>query len=257
MDWRAFWVLWQVTTSCLVKSLQQNVDIVESILKIVDPSCPHLVIVAADDEGWKDDIVSTYPYPITLLESINYNFTYQEQRVCSNLIASQGINQTFLRRLDGKYGANRIILVGKPEEPSGINTLRLLQMEKVALVDLNKPEKAALQWKVSGEIGPFRSPDPHSGFRGRHLRIGMLHFPPIVFADSADVYGIEPSVLNILSEKMDFKFEYTKALPSEMWGWTVNETAGTGLIGGIIFRFKSIPKSYYLICFRYANEQRR
>jgi len=55
---------------------------------------------------------------------------------------------------------------------------------------------------------------------GLHLKIGTLHYPPFIFQDQekGSVYGIEPSLLRILAEQLNFTFEYAFASPNEMWG---------------------------------------
>ena len=53
-----------------------------------------------------------------------------------------------------------------------------------------------------------------------HLKIGIIHYPPFIFHDEKlnIVYGIEPSLIEIIAEKLNFTFEYVFASPNEMWG---------------------------------------
>jgi len=53
-----------------------------------------------------------------------------------------------------------------------------------------------------------------------HLKIWTIHYPPFIFHDETlnIVYGIEPSVLEILAVKLNFTFEYVFASLDEIWG---------------------------------------
>ncbi len=69
------------------------------------------------------------------------------------------------------------------------------------------------------------------------MKIGIIHYPPFIFHDEKlnIVYGIEPSLIEIIAEKLNFTFEYVFASPNEMWGAIKelgeNNVTITGLIG--------------------------
>lgn len=75
------------------------------------------------------------------------------------------------------------------------------------------------------------------GEENLHLKIGTIHYPPFIFHDEKQniVYGIEPSLLEILAEKLNFTFQYVFASPNEMWGEILDSgetnVTITGLIG--------------------------
>jgi len=72
---------------------------------------------------------------------------------------------------------------------------------------------------------------------GLHLKIGTINYPPYIFhnEEMGIVYGIEPSLLEILSKKLNFTYEYAFAPPNEMWGAVTdfgnNNISITGLLG--------------------------
>jgi len=71
-----------------------------------------------------------------------------------------------------------------------------------------------------------------------HLKIGTFHFPPyiIINHELGTVYGIEPSLLQILADQLNFTFEYVFASPNEMWGAFTDlgaNVTSTGLLGMI------------------------
>jgi len=86
-----------------------------------------------------------------------------------------------------------------------------------------------------------------------HLKIATIHYPPFIFQDQekGSVYGIEPSLLHILAEKLNFTFEYIFAAPDEMWGEILDFGNGnvtfTGILGMLQRREADIALANYYV----------
>lgn len=81
-------------------------------------------------------------------------------------------------------------------------------------------------------------------FSDQHLRMATLHHPPAVVVRTDEsgtaLEGIEPSIVKLLAEKLNFTFTYVMARADEMWGEMVkNKTTGqilrfTGIRGMLV-----------------------
>lgn len=80
---------------------------------------------------------------------------------------------------------------------------------------------------------------------GRHLIVAALHqYPPAMFKKNISgineliMDGIEPSIINVLSQSLNFTYNYILAAPTEMWGRVVYDNGyninATGLMGLLI-----------------------
>lgn len=78
---------------------------------------------------------------------------------------------------------------------------------------------------------------------GRHLTVATLNYPPFIIVETAinesskpKIRGIEPALLQLLSETLQFTYSYIFTSPTEMWGDVIiNGTSSTctGLLGFI------------------------
>jgi hypothetical protein len=68
-------------------------------------------------------------------------------------------------------------------------------------------------------------PEKYSKFTNRHLNVATIHYPPAVILpnegndvalQSAD--GIEPKLLTMLSEYLNFTFKYNQSADEDLWG---------------------------------------
>ena len=105
------------------------------------------------------------------------------------------------------------------------------------------------RWIISDQIqrrrfsGILPKKEIHSGaLMGRHLTIATLDFPPIVFVKPQeikngtllDVTGIEPSLMDILAQSLNFQISYVLPVNNEMWGTLIfngDNVTVTGMLG--------------------------
>lgn len=111
---------------------------------------------------------------------------------------------------------------------------------------------------ISSAVAKIRSKPNHLG--KRHLVISTLNdYPPAIFWNNnsnADysVYGIEPSVVEVLSRALNFSYDYLVVPPLEMWGDVYPNGSANGLMGALYFRKADFSiGELYLDYDRYLN----
>ncbi|KAI9559848.1 hypothetical protein GHT06_013855 [Daphnia sinensis] len=226
----------------------------EVILRILDRSnCPGIVLSLSDAQTENEIsllnlLTGNNRKPITL-------FTHgRNEIVCNDAIVSCYSNANELssiyRNLRHHFHLNKVIaltnLTGQADQ------VLLDAMNERVFVLLEQPDTSIelLRWSVRhnrilryANLSIFDT-RLNLKFSDRQLRIATLHHPPAVVVRTDEsgtvLEGIEPSIVKLVAEKLNFTFTYVLARSDEMWGDMVkNKTTGkiirfTGIRGMLV-----------------------
>lgn len=254
-------MIWVFTLIFIPFATELNGQLLEVIHKILDHStCPGIVFSISDAETEEEN---------PLLNQLRVNSTkpitmfsrgYKEM-VCNDAVVYYTNPDDFLpiyRRLHSDFYLNNVIVI---TNSTGQADKLLLEVNDERVFLLVEQPFQMLKWSVSDnrihhydqfEINILDDIlfDIHQNsnfkFSNRILRVATLHHPPAVIVRSdtsgsaALLKGIEPSIMKLIAEKLNFTFTYVIASPDEMWGEMLkNQTTGqiirfTGIRGMLV-----------------------
>lgn len=254
----------------LSKPLSDN-KLFELILKLKDPVCSGFVIVF-DDILWNDDVnhlleefIQHHQHPVVVMSSQSDVFQTCERNdkfTCDNVIVLSNYPEEFTRifqQITNCLHVKQIFYVSEIPSDVANRWMETMQNELIILI-LRDSMRGSLEeirnWIVNNEIRrsylnrEMSVTREHLGFikqknfMGRFLRVATLHFPPVVFIDdsktegsSTTIYGIEPSLMDVMASDLNFTFAYFPVSPKEMWGSVTGEgknRTATGLLGALM-----------------------
>lgn len=185
--------------------------------------------------------------PVTLLELADLtdddekqNF-WEKELVCQTLVIFSSESTNKLAHLYGqikrRFFIKTAVIVGQFSSEESTNFLLEIQNENLFVV-LEKPGSnlEVYTWKTNKRVilntltATASNADimnlkaSHNDFWTKlthlHLSIGTLSYPPFIFIDSSSgfITGIEPSLLAIIADHLQFTYDYVQVSPSEMWG---------------------------------------
>lgn len=235
---------------------EKNYRTVEFIMD-AESMCPGLVAIFEEDRTQEqEDIIDKLTVrshrPMTLLHSHRgkvraFNGIMKKEAVCSNIaVFLQNLEDFPLiyKQVQLNYHTGDVILVTSNSSRMGDKILQDSRSERIyLLIERGQRLVEIHKWMVSNRLRidyVLRNNnlswenlrERRQKLQGRYLTIATLDFPPIVFAkeDSSGkviVFGIEPSLMTILAERLDFKVRYILPLNDEMWVSTVPLVAFT------------------------------
>lgn len=246
----------------------------EIALNVSDPRClGYSLIFDSDDLAGSDDenefidffvqrsnhpLILMYPNTKDSLNQEHWQAARKDSKKCVNIIVVNEHNQSKLlalcRRLLETFYAQQITIVTEMSFIDAEVWLKEAQNEFLVLIlHQGRKIKDVVTWKINHIVERLQllsntqvtRNDIHlstgKDMLGRKLRVATLHFPPVVFIEEGQdprrIYGIEPSVMDVLARGLNFSFEYLPVSPSEMWGSVIgdgeNRTA-TGLLGALM-----------------------
>ncbi len=215
----------------------------------------------AANEEFVDEFIERYRQPLTLLQIRSGQFrnfgSFQNsllitEIVCNDVILFiQDLNDilTIYNNVYLNYHVKSVTVVTKSHDTLQIDKLLYaIQSESLSvLLDRGRYLSEIRSWVVSNRIRvdslkKYEHPTSieRKTLMGRHLTIATLDFPPIVFAEKntksgiVTASGIEPSLMNIIAERLEFNFSYILPANDEMWGTLIfdgNNVTVTGLLG--------------------------
>lgn len=223
-------------------------DVIEYILNM-DVRCSGLVTIFDEEyseENEKDisKLILKKERPLTLLQNHNGRVIVSadqqnstRETVCSDailFIQNLGHFPLIYEQVNDYFHAKKIILVTSNSSKEAEKLLDDIRNDNVyLLIERSQRFLEIYRWAVSDRIQKnvvFRHsnlkkilPVQRQTLMGRHLTIATLDFPPIVFAKTNEfsgkvvVYGIEPTIMEILAERLDFQVSYILPVNDEMW----------------------------------------
>ncbi|KAI9558989.1 hypothetical protein GHT06_015778 [Daphnia sinensis] len=238
---------------------------VEFIME-AESMCSGLVVIfeedgTAEQEEIVDELSVRYRRPLTLLRSRHgkvqaFDEITDKETVCNNVAVLLHNLEEFppiYEHIQQHYYLGDVILVTSSNSSKiGDKLLQDARNEKLYLfVERGQRLVEIHKWMVSdrlqidyisknNNLSRGKLPGQRKMLMGRNLTIATLDFPPIVFAKknvSGKVIasGIEPSLVAILADKLNFKVNYILPVNDEMWGTLVFNGTGnvtvTGLLG--------------------------
>lgn len=237
----------------------------------LDFDCSGLIIISDKtnlfDNEDVEDLIITYKHPVILLHITNGtipNYKQDLEAIVSNdPVCNHAVG--FIQNLDGFqpiylhiqffYNVKYFFVVTQNIVTRPERLLNEIQSEHLWVLQERTRNLWVQRWIVSNQIESHYILD-HSHLKtkkkltkklmGRHLTIGTLDFPPIVFAKKVDdvvsASGIEPALMGILAERLNFKFSYILPdNPDEMWGtlkFDGDNVTVTGILG-LLYRKKA------------------
>ncbi|XP_057369249.1 glutamate receptor ionotropic, delta-1-like [Daphnia carinata] len=243
----------------------KNCRTVEFIME-VGRMCSGLVVISEEDrteeqEEIIDELAVRYGRPLTLLRSHHgevqlFDEITDKETICNNVVVLlQNIEAFSLiyEHIQQHYYFGDVILVTSSNSSKiGDKLLQDIRSERFyLLIERGQRLVEIHKWMVSDQLqidyvlkNSSLSKDKLSAERkmlmGRYLTIATLDFPPIVFAKTNEsgkviASGIEPSIVAILADKLNFKVNYILPVNDEMWGTLVfngpDSVTVTGLLG--------------------------
>uniref|UniRef100_A0A0P4ZJ32 Uncharacterized protein n=1 Tax=Daphnia magna TaxID=35525 RepID=A0A0P4ZJ32_9CRUS len=228
--------------------------------------CSSLVVIfeengTAEQEEIVDELTVRYRRPLTLLRSRHgkiqaFDEITDQEVVCNNVaVLLQNLDEFSLiyEHIQQHYYLGEVILVTSSNSSKvGDKLLQDARNERLhLLIERGQRLVEIHKWMVSDRLQidyVLKNNNVSWGtltgqrkmLMGRYLTIATLDFPPIVFAkknESGKVIasGIEPSLVAILADKLDFKVNYILPVNDEMWGTLVfngpKNVTVTGLLG--------------------------
>ena len=238
-------------------SLTYNEKIIDFVLDIKKSSSySGLVIIVDEDifaanEELVEELIVRYQRPVTLLlrEQLKKLHDDVEKEIVVNdfIILVQNLHNfiSTYNLITFRYNVGHVVVATKSSREEARKLLMEIRSETLFLLTERRQHFIIQRWGISDRI--YESFDnigkeipiySRRKLNGRHLKIATLDFPPIVFANKKsgqlDVFGIEPSLMDVMAERLDFKFSYMLPPPDEMWGtliFTGDNVTVTGLLG--------------------------
>jgi hypothetical protein len=177
-----------------------------------------------------------------------------EAIACSNVIIfnrhPEELTRIYHQLTDCVY-ASQIFVVTEMTPNAADLWLKEMKSEMIVLIlqERKKGLREIRNWMINGEIHYFKLLRKstvnrkdlrlHGGknLMGRYLKVATLNFPPVVFIGNESIYGIEPSIMEVLASDLNFTFDYFPVSPNEMWGAVSGEgenRTATGLLGALM-----------------------
>ncbi len=250
-------------------SLDEN-QLFNLVLTLKNPVCPSIVVVF-DQLTWDEELEDlseelfqlSYLNPTILLSS--HQSVLQEcgrnkskwnlgAIACSNVIIFSRHPEELTRihhQLMGCIYASQIFIVAEMAPNVADLWLKKMQSEIIVLIlrERNKGLREIRHWMINNEINRVKllrksnvsrielGFDNERNLMGRYLKVATLNFPPVVFISNQSIYGIEPSLMEVLASDLNFTFDYFPVSPNEMWGSVSGEgenLKATGLLGALM-----------------------
>lgn len=231
----------------LIQLQEKNSRTVEFIMD-AGSMCSSLVVIfeedgTAEQEEIVDELTVRYRRPLTLLRSRHgkiqaFDEITDQEVVCNNVaVLLQNLDEFSLiyEHIQQHYYLGEVILVTSSNSSKiGDKLLQDARNERLhLLIERGQRLVEIHKWMVSDRLQidyVLKNNNVSWGtltgqrkmLMGRYLTIATLDFPPIVFAkknESGKVIasGIEPSLVAILADKLDFKVNYILPVNDEMW----------------------------------------
>ena len=224
--------------------------------------CPR-TFVLFDDYFWEDEdfvyaFLQTYNRPITLFTTSRYlNASIQKnlEAVCTDvLIFSRDINEELIsiyKKIERQFQRiELVVLISKTRENLDSNIFLPIKHGNIFLL-INDERQQIIHfffWKINQNVlqpiynfeETLKSLKKFSTSKlNRHLKIAAFNYPPFVFIKSnTSINGIEPSLINLLAQSLNFTFQYIQPPNDELWGTITvngeNNTIITGIIGMLV-----------------------
>lgn len=246
-----------------------GIQIVKLILNLQNPKS-NGVAIYVDDLYWTESgetvigkLLECYQIPFAL-----FHYTSKNYSLLQNWIPDQQLREIFYndiiiflydsnylpllqRDLEQYLLIKNVIIVTRPSRQAE-KFLSNITNENVLLIIDYSQYIEVFSKKINGHVqreilkrgSTIKSDDPlvqkSRNLMGRHLNVAALHhYPPAMFrkniSGSSDLDGIEPSLINVLSQSLNFTYNFIIAAPTEMWGRVVYDkgynTTATGLMG--------------------------
>ncbi|EFX70686.1 hypothetical protein DAPPUDRAFT_256761 [Daphnia pulex] len=250
-------------------SLEGN-QLFNLILTLNNPVCPSIVVIF-DQLSWDEELEDlseelfqlSYSNPIILLSS-NQSVLQECARSKSkwNLGAIACSNVAIFSRHPEELGrihhqltdciyASQIFIVAKMAPNWADLWLKKMKSEIIVLIlrERHKGLREIRHWMINNEINRVKllrksnvsrnelGFETKRNLMGRYLKVATLNFPPVVFISNQSIYGIEPSLMEVLASDLNFTFDYFPVSPNEMWGSVSGEgenLTATGLLGALM-----------------------
>jgi len=241
------------SSSTLVQQLKKVImdNQANRIKKYPFTTCPGVVF--AVDESFNQDTIKefidnfAYATPILVLESDNISSivldSSERENVCYHLVQFisdlQQFENVYNKLKEVVYLKLKILIMPEFIETEDVEQLlKSKQSEDLILIAINNglmPNHFQVyQWRIDGKVhysSDIIEVSSISNLMGRKLRIGTLHFPPAVFItnntnNTSSVYGVEASLINLLSSSLNFSIDYVFSSPNEMWGNIITQEDG-------------------------------
>ena len=245
-----------------------------------------VVLGSNDNSKEEEEFLSTYSRSVTLIyledptqfDLLNTSLKTsdgilkQSKINCNNLlvfIKSQNhkllINVTeslynLYNQLKNQYHLDAVVFVTveHSEEDEAYDSLLLnISNERIFVVI---PEQSQVRrWKVSdnqvhrSSYENWKIPPEHSTFSNRHLRVATINYPPVCMIPNVEnisgietVDGIEPNLLVIISEYLNFTFDYSQSRPGELWDGMIRmvEEKRVDIAIGDLYMFPDKPYEF-------------
>ena len=224
-----------MTFSLLLTTSLSSSIVTDFIWNFRSSNCPGLIIHNSSD--LKDDVISnlTNILPVTLLEDIIIN-PHHDYHVCNDLLLLNHPADKLLilhNKFRTIHHIHRVLIVAQCTANIARKVLQQIQDERTFL--LCDPDGPILRWTANGQV--LSAHQKSSSLTGRHLLIATLNYPPAVFVSPStrEVSGIEPAIMDLLSDGLGFTFDYLLAPDGEMWGEITADGNQTG-IRGMVYR---------------------
>lgn len=246
------------------QKLNQNHKTIQFILDMeADLFCSGLVVVSDNFENNDrlDELIERYQRPLILLESHSNGIvsTYiprqkiRQETYCKNVvlfISNLDVIPPVFHQVLERYHVRNFFIATRNISSRADILLREIRSESIWLLVESGPKLRIRRWFVNNiiqsiDISKYNDSVKqnlltHQKLTGLHLTIGTLDFPPIVFAEknrenTVETHGIEPSLMSIIAERLDFKFHYIfPDNTDEMWGTLIfngDNFTITGILG--------------------------
>ncbi len=227
--------------------MMDRCSVIEYILNM-DVKCSGLVTIFDEEYSEENEedmakLILKKDRPLMLLQNHNGRIIVSDQQistketVCSDAVLFvQNLDDFPLiyEQVNDYFHAKKVILVTSNSSTKADKLLSDIRSDNFfLLIERSQRLLEIHRWVISDRIQKnvvFRHsnlkkvlPVQRQTLMGRHLTIATLDFPPIVFAKKnylsgkVVVYGIEPTIMEILAERLDFRFSYILPVNDEMW----------------------------------------
>lgn len=229
--------------------------LIEVILELFENStCPGIVLSIPDDDEARterenvmlNELENRFKRPVTWLTR---EWPKRREIVCNDAVILFRDQKTQLlslyRQLRNCFYVNKVIVViNKRQTNSRSNSssslLEELKNERIFMLIESSNSLEISKWSVNqdrihhllyGNNKSLSGADLSLKLSGRHLKVATLHHPPAVVIrplNSSEVgncgscgsvvEGIEPSIMKLIADQLNFTFDYVVAPANEMWG---------------------------------------
>lgn len=230
--------------------------LIEVILELFENStCPGIVLSIPDDDEVRterenvmlNELGNRFKRPVTWLTR---EWPKRREIVCNDAVILFRDQKTQLlslyRQLRSCFYVNKVIVVINKRQTnsrsSSNSLLEELKNERIFMLIESSNSLEISKWSVNQDRihhllyrnnKSLSSDDLSLKLSGRHLKVATLHHPPAVVIrplnNSSEVgncgsqrcsvvEGIEPSIMKLIADQLNFTFDYVVAPANEMWG---------------------------------------